>query len=111
MGKGKHKILLSIDESLYNGLQELPRYVSVSDIVETLLKFSLEDLKHFPRGLSDEEIKEWRRRDPKRLEVISYLRDQLGLGKYVDAIDNAMQITDRAKAEAETKTKKKKSKV
>lgn len=108
MKKVKHKILLSIDEGLYKGLQELPRSVSVSDIVETLLKFSIEDLKHFPKGLSDEEIKEWRRRDPKRLEVVSYLRDHLGLGKYVDAIDNAMQITDRAKAKAEAEAKAKK---
>lgn len=103
---GKHKILLSIDEGLYNGLQELPRSVSVSDIVETLLKFTIEDLKHFPKGMSDEEVKEWRRRDPKRLETVAYFRDELGLGKYVDAIDNAMQITDRAKAEAKNRKKK-----
>lgn len=107
MGKGKHKILLSIDEGLYNGLQELPRSISVSDIVETLLKHSIEDLKRFPKGMSDEETKEWRKRDPKRLEVISYLRDELGLGKYVDAIDDAMQLSDRAKAEAKAKGIKK----
>lgn len=97
---GKHKILLSIDEGLYNGLKELPRAVSVSDIFETLLKFGLEDIKRFPKVMSDEEIREWRRRDPKRLEVISYLRDELGLGKYVDAIDDAMKITDKAKTAA-----------
>jgi len=73
----------------------------VSDILETLLKFGIDDLKRFPEGMSDYEIKEWRRRDPKRLEVVSYLRDDLGLSKYVDAVDEAMTFTNQTRKTAE----------
>ena len=100
---GKHKILLW--EVLYNGPKELPRSIYVSDILETLLKFGIDDLKLFHEGMSDYEIKEWRRRDPKRLEVVSYLRDDLGLSKYVDAVDEAMTFTNQTRKTAKKNKK------
>ena len=103
----RHRTAFMIDKDLYAGLKEVPRSVSMSDVVNYLLKFAIDELKKFPKGMTDEEIREWRRKDPKRLEVLTYLRDDIGLGKYVDVIDEAMQSIDLSMVEHKREKKKK----
>ena|SRR3990170_3961212 len=84
---GKHKLLLSIDENLYAGLKKLPREVSISDVFSTLLQAAVEELK-MGHEMTDRELHEWVRKDPRRREVQKYLQDRLG--PYVDVLKDAM---------------------
>lgn len=54
----KRKLTLTIDEDVYEGLEELPRKVSVSEVVTWVLKAMIEDVKK-GRELTQEEFDEW----------------------------------------------------
>lgn len=80
-----------IDSDIYEGLKEVPRSVSLSDMMNVIIRSAIEDLKKFPHGMTEEEMREWRKADPKRLETIKYIREDLGFGKYVDAIADTVK--------------------
>lgn len=82
---------LMIDSDLYEGLKEVPRSVSLSDMMNVIIRAAIEDLKRFPEGMTKEEMVEWRKADPKRIETIKYIREDLGFGKYVDAISDTVE--------------------
>jgi predicted CopG family antitoxin len=54
----KRKLTLTIDEDIYRGLEELPRKVSVSELVGWVLKAMIEDVKK-GRELTKEEFDAW----------------------------------------------------
>lgn len=54
----KKRICLTVDESVYNGLQEVPRGVSISEVVSFLLKAMIEDVRK-GREMTQEEFDEW----------------------------------------------------
>ncbi len=84
----KHRTQVMIDEDLYQGLKKLPRDVSVSRVINLLLKSAIEDLK-LGRQMTDKELNEWIRKDPERIKVRAYLQDKLG--PYVEIVDEAME--------------------
>ena len=84
----RHKILLTIDENLYYGLKELPRDVSVSDIVSVLLQSMLEEVKR-GKKMSQKELDKWVNSDEYRKEVRLYMQEKLG--PYVDYVDDKIQ--------------------
>ena len=84
----KHRTQVMIDEDLYQGLKKLPREVSVSRVINLLLKSAIEDLKQ-GHMMNDKELNEWIRKDPERIKVKAYLKEKLG--PYVDMVDEAME--------------------
>jgi hypothetical protein len=54
----KKRVTFTVDEDVYEGLQQIPRGVSVSEIVSWLLKALIEDLKK-GRELTQEEFDKW----------------------------------------------------
>jgi len=84
----KHRTQVMIDEDLYQGLKKLPREVSVSRVINLLLKAAIEDLKQ-GHTMNQKELDEWVRKDPERIKVRAYLQEKLG--PYADMVDEAME--------------------
>ena len=60
----KRKLTLSIDPVVYDQLGELPRKVSISEVVSLVLEFMIADVK----GISEEEFLKSVESDPRRKE-------------------------------------------
>ena len=73
----KKKITLSIDSDVYDQLNDLPRKVSVSEIVNWVLKAMLQDIKK-GRELTEEELKEYVRQTPEGRDFLKNLQEQYG---------------------------------
>lgn len=86
MAKGR--IQVTIDEDLYQGIKKLPREVSVSEVINLLLKMAIEEVK-LGREMSDKEVNEWFRKDPQRLKVRMYMQEKLG--PYIEVLDEAIE--------------------
>jgi len=54
----KKRVTFTVDEDVYEGLQQIPRGVSVSEIISWVLKAMIEDIKK-GRELTQEEFDEW----------------------------------------------------
>jgi predicted CopG family antitoxin len=54
----RKKLTLTIDSEVYDMIKELPRKVSISEVVSWLLKSMYQDLKK-GRELTQEELNEW----------------------------------------------------
>jgi predicted CopG family antitoxin len=54
----KKKLTLTIDDDVYAGLKDIPRGVSISEIVSWILKGMIEDIKK-GRQQTQEEFDEW----------------------------------------------------
>lgn len=72
----KKRLNLTIDEDVHEGLKNLPRGVSISEVVSWILRAMVEDVK--PGGMSEEEFFEFMDNDPRGHEVREYLREKLG---------------------------------
>ena len=83
----KHRAQVLIDEDVYQGLKKLPRDVSISGLINLLLKLYIEELR-VGRKLTKEELNEWVRKDPERLKLRMVLDEKVG--PYFDMIDEAM---------------------
>ncbi len=59
----KKKITLSIDPDVYDALNDLPRKVSVSELVNWVLKAMLQDINK-GKELTSEELREYVRQTP-----------------------------------------------
>jgi len=70
----KKKLTLSIDPTVYDQLGELPRKVSISEVVSLVLEFMIADVK----GISEEEFLKSVDNDPHRSEVRKYIKGKLG---------------------------------
>lgn len=54
----RKKLTLTIDADVYDMIKELPRKVSISEVVSYILKAAFQDLKK-GRELTDEELHQW----------------------------------------------------
>jgi hypothetical protein len=73
----RKKITLTIDEDVYDSLQEMPKEVSLSDIATFYYKLFLEEFKK-GRGLTDKEFDDLFNRTPEdlslRLRIRKYIK-------------------------------------
>ena len=70
----KKKLTLTIDDDVYDSLGELPRKVSISEVVSLFLKAMVADIQ----GMSQKELSENLDSDPRRKEVRDYVIEKIG---------------------------------
>ena len=82
----KKKLTLTIDDDVYDSLGELPRKVSISEVVSLFLKAMVADIQ----GMSQKELSEYLDSDPRRKEVRDYVIEKLGpmFNKVDSNVDN-----------------------
>lgn len=73
----KRKLTLTIDEDVYEGIEELPRKVSVSEMVTWVLKAMIEDVKK-GRELNQEEFDKWIESTPEGKDFRERFLDKYG---------------------------------
>ena len=83
----KKKLTLTIDEEVYEGIQELPRKVSISEVVSWVLRAMIEDVK--PGGMTEKEFIEFMDNDPRGKEVRKLLTEKLG--PVMDKVDSVKE--------------------
>lgn len=83
----KRKITLSIDSDLYDELDNLPRKVSVSEMVNWLLKIAVEELKQ-GRELDSKELRAFYKRTPEGKDYLERFDEHVApkLQKIIDEI-------------------------
>ena len=81
----KKRVTFTVDEDVYEGLKQVPRGVSVSEIVCWLLRAVITDIQ----GMSDEEFKKFMENDPRGKEVREYLQDKLL--PFFDTVDSGVE--------------------
>ncbi len=81
----KKKLTLTIDDDVYDSLGELPRKVSISEVVSLFLKAIVADIQ----GISQKELSGYLDGDPRRKEVRDYLREKLGTT--FDRVDSGIE--------------------
>ena len=81
----KKRVTFTVDEDVYEGLKQVPRGVSVSEIVSWLLRAVITDIQ----GMSDEEFKKFMENDPRGKEVRIYLQDKLL--PFFDTVDSGVE--------------------
>jgi len=72
----KKKLTLTIDDDVYEGIKDLPRRVSISEVVSWMLRAMVEDVK--PGGMSEDEFIDFMDNDPRGKEVRVYMKEKLG---------------------------------
>jgi predicted CopG family antitoxin len=87
----KRKLTLSIDEEVYEQLGEIPRKVSISEVVSWMLKALVTDIK----GMSDEDFRKFIESDPRGKEVRKYLQEKMG--PLLDTLDSEVSVTRKSK--------------
>ena len=82
----KKRVTFSVDEDVFEGLKDVPRGVSVSEIVSWFLRAIITDIQ----GMSDEEFRKIMDNDPRGKEVRKYLQEKLlpVLDKVDEGVDN-----------------------
>ncbi len=85
----KKKLTLTIDDDVYDSLGELPRKVSISEVVSLFLKAMVADIQ----GVSHKELLEYLDSDPRRKEVRDYLKEKLG--PMFDNVDEGVEIVKK----------------
>lgn len=85
MSKGR--LQLTVDMELYEACKKFPREVSISEIVNLLLKLAIEEVK-MGREMNKKEFENWLNNDPERLRVKKYLQEKLGPS--ISVINEAM---------------------
>ncbi len=96
----KERMTITIDKDIYDLLQELPRKVSLSEVISWSLKGMFQDIKA-GKELSSEELKAWVDSTPEGRDFRRRLKDQWG--PTITKIDDSIaKITGTKK-----KTKKK----
>ncbi len=83
----KKKITLSIDSDVYEELNELPRKVSVSEVVNWVLRAMLQDIKK-GRELTSEELADYVRQTPEGKDFLERYQEAYGakIDKIMDEI-------------------------
>ena len=82
----KKKLTLTIDDDVYDSLGELPRKVSISEVVSLFLKAMVSDIQ----VMSQKELSQYLDSDPRRKEVRDYVIEKIGplVNKVDDHVDN-----------------------
>ncbi len=81
----KKRVTFTVDEDVYEGLKQVPRGVSVSEIVSWLLRAVITDIQ----GMPDEEFKKFMENDPRGKEVRNYLQGKLL--PFFDTVDSGVE--------------------
>lgn len=81
----KRKLTLTIDEDVYTDMGELPRKVSVSEIVTWVLKGIITDIQ----GMPDEEFRKLMDSDPRGREVHAFLKGKLA--PFVEKVESVIE--------------------
>lgn len=75
----RKKLTLTIDSDVYDMIKELPRKVSISEVVSFVLKAMYQDLKK-GRELTQEEMDAWIESSPELKEFRERLQEHWGPG-------------------------------
>jgi len=81
----KKRVAFSVDEDVYDGLKQVPRGISVSEVVNWLLRALITDIQ----GMPDEEFRKFMENDPRGKEVRKYLQDKLL--PFFDTMDSGVE--------------------
>ncbi len=81
----KKRVAFSVDEDVYDGLKQVPRGISVSEVVNWLLRALITDIQ----GMPDEEFRKFMENDPRGKEVRKYLQDKLL--PFFDTVDSGVE--------------------
>jgi len=81
----KKRVAFSVDEDVYDGLKQVPRGISVSEVVNWLLRALITDIQ----GMPDEEFRTFMENDPRGKEVRKYLQDKLL--PFFDTMDSGVE--------------------
>ncbi len=84
----KERMTITIDKDIYDFLQELPRKVSISEVLTFVVKAVFEDIKA-GRELTDTELKQWLESTPEGKDFRERLQEHWGptLKKIDDSIE------------------------
>lgn len=89
----KKKITLSLDDDVYDALQEFPRKVSLSEVVSWVLRSMFQDIKA-GRELTTKELQAWMDSTPEGRDYRDRLTEHLG--PTFDKIDAAVDKVKKA---------------
>jgi hypothetical protein len=81
----KKRVAFSVDEDVYDGLKQVPRGISVSEVVNWLLRALITDIQ----GMPYEEFRKFMENDPRGKEVRKYLQDKLL--PFFDTVDSGVE--------------------
>jgi predicted CopG family antitoxin len=106
----RKKITLSIDEDVYDSLQEIPKGVSLSDVATFAYKLFLEEFKK-GRELTDKEVDDLFNRTPEdlalRLRIKKYIKPTtMKMEKAMDKVEK--KLTGSLKAPFKRKYRRQK---
>lgn len=74
----RKKLTLSIDDDVYEGLQEVPRKFSVSDFVSFMLRGMLQEFKGSRVAFDQEEFEKWVNSNPELKRIREGIREAWG---------------------------------
>ncbi len=92
----RKKLTLSIDDDVYEGLQEVPRKFSVSDFVSFMLRGMLQEFKGGRIAFDQKEFEKWVKSDPELKRIREGIREAWGptvwkVGDKVKAVKENIQ--------------------
>ena len=92
----RKQITLTIDADVYNGLQDLPRKVSVSEVASWMLKIFTEQYK-MGRELTQEEFEEIIKRTPGGADFRERFREDPTVKKIAAIDDKVTEVVEHVK--------------
>jgi len=84
----KERMTISIDKEIYDMLQELPRKVSISEVLTWMVKATMQDIKT-GRELTDTELQQWMDSTPEGENFRERLIEHWGPGMRI--IDSSIE--------------------
>lgn len=89
----KKRMTISIDEDIFDFLQDVPRKVSLSEVITWSVKSMFQDIKA-GRELTSKELQAWMESTPEGQDFRERLREHWGPG--IDKIDAAVNKVKNA---------------
>jgi predicted CopG family antitoxin len=100
----RRKLTLSIDDDVYEGLQEVPRKFSVSDFVSFMLRGMLQEFKGGRVAFDQEKFEKWIKSDPELKRIREGIREAWGPSVW-KAQDKATEVKEIIKKKIKAKVK------
>ncbi len=88
----KKRLAITIDEDVLSELEQLPRKVSISEVITWVVKAALQDIKA-GRELSAKELQEWMDSTPEGRDFRKRLQEHWGAT--IEKIDNTVEKAKR----------------
>ena len=92
-GAKSKKITLSLEDDVYEGLQEFPRRVSLSEVASWVIRAAFEDIKA-GRELNSKELQDWIDSTPEGKDFRERFVEQWGPG--IKKIDETVEKVKKA---------------